>query len=140
MQLYHHTLQFDVRDYECDLSGIVNNAVYQNYLEHARHQFLKSLEVDYSAWAQRGVHMVVIRSEIDYLSPLRSGDQFIIGTNPERVSRLRIAFRQDIYHLPDHKVILRAIFTCTAIDNAGRPRLPKELQAAFDQIFIERTP
>ncbi len=29
-------LAFELRDYECDLSGIVNNAVYQNYLEHAR--------------------------------------------------------------------------------------------------------
>ena len=32
-------LKMSVRDYECDLQGIVNNAVYQNYLEHARHQF-----------------------------------------------------------------------------------------------------
>ena len=33
----------EVRDYECDLQGIVNNAEYQHYLEHARHQFLRSV-------------------------------------------------------------------------------------------------
>jgi len=32
-------LEMRVRDYECDLQGVVNNAVYQNYLEHARHAF-----------------------------------------------------------------------------------------------------
>ena len=37
------TLTLAVRDYECDLQGVVNNAVYQNYLEHARHQYLQSL-------------------------------------------------------------------------------------------------
>ncbi len=34
---YQFKLNFEVRDYECDLGGIVNNAVYQHYLEHTRH-------------------------------------------------------------------------------------------------------
>lgn len=29
-------IDLKVRDYECDLQGIVNNGVYFNYLEHAR--------------------------------------------------------------------------------------------------------
>ena len=34
---YLHEHSFEVRDYECDLQGVVNNAVYMHYLEHARH-------------------------------------------------------------------------------------------------------
>jgi acyl-CoA thioester hydrolase len=39
MENEHFKLEFEVRDYEYDLSGVVNNAVYQNYLEHARHMY-----------------------------------------------------------------------------------------------------
>ena len=45
---YDFELTLDVRDYECDLQGVVNNAVYQNYLEHARHQYLQSLGLSFA--------------------------------------------------------------------------------------------
>lgn len=120
-------LDFEVRDYECDLSGIVNNAVYQNYLEHARHAYLKSRGLDFVALEEQGVTLVVIRIEMDFLFPLRSGDRFYVGLNPERVSRLRFGFQQDIFRLPDEKPILAAKVIGTALTEQGRPRLPKEL-------------
>ena len=70
---YQHVMGFQVRDYECDIQGIVNNAVYQNYLEHARHQFLLERDVDFVALAEQEINLVVIRIEIDYKSPLRAG-------------------------------------------------------------------
>ncbi len=45
---YQSNLEFSVRDYECDLAGMVNNASYLNYLEHARHQFLKGRGIDFA--------------------------------------------------------------------------------------------
>ena len=62
-------LDFEVRDYECDMEGIVNNAVYMNYLEHARHAYLKHKGIDFSTLTQKGLQLVVIRIEADYLYP-----------------------------------------------------------------------
>ena len=61
MENYVFKLEFEVRDYECDLSGIVNNAVYQNYLEHTRHAFLKSRGIDFAGLEKQGVTLVVGR-------------------------------------------------------------------------------
>jgi acyl-CoA thioester hydrolase len=130
---YQFTLEFQVRDYECDLQGIVNNAVYLHYLEHARHVFLKQKRVDFSSLTEQGINLVVIRVEIDYLYPLRSGNQFYVNVKMERVSRLRFGFLQNIYRLPDDKPIAKARVITTSINEAGRPYLPKEVE-----ILLER--
>jgi acyl-CoA thioester hydrolase len=125
------TLDFEVRDYECDLQGIVNNSVYQNYLEHARHVFLKTRGIDFAEQARQGVRLVLVRAELDYLFPLQSGDRFRVTVRTERVSMLRLAFHQEIRRLPDEKPILRARVIGTAIDERGRPRRFDEVAAAL---------
>lgn len=49
MSQYIYELEMKVRDYECDLQGIVNNANYQHYLEHTRHEFLISVGISFAA-------------------------------------------------------------------------------------------
>jgi acyl-CoA thioester hydrolase len=85
---------------------------------------LKQQGVDFAELEKRGIMLVVIRIEMDFLYPLSSGDKFYVGLIPERVSRLRFGFRQDIYRLPDEKPILKAKVVGTALNEQGRPRLP----------------
>ena len=127
MKNYQFKLEFEVRDYECDLAGMVNNASYLNYLEHARHVFLRNKGIDFAGLAGRGIYLVVLRIEADYLYSLRSGERLSVGSNLERVSRLRFGFLQDIYRLPDEKPVLKAKVIGTAVNEQGRPTLPKEL-------------
>lgn len=128
---YQFTLPMEVRDYECDLQGIVNNAVYLHYLEHARHQFLKRHGFSFAALTKAGVHLVVVRTEIDYKAPLRSGDAFRIGLTLERISAARFGFTQDIHRLPDKKLVLTSTFICAAMDAAGKPILPQAIESLF---------
>jgi acyl-CoA thioester hydrolase len=133
MMDYQFTLKFDVRDYECDMEGIVNNAVYQNYLEHTRHEFLKQCGINFAEMVKKGITLVVVRVEIDFRYPLRSGDKFVVGLNVERISRIRFSFLQDIYRLPDNKPIVNAKVIGTALNEKGRPHLPKELETLLIQ-------
>ncbi len=126
MQTY--TVDMAVRDYECDLQGVVNNAVYQNYTEHARHEFLKSRGLDFAALTASGLHVMVIRAELDYLRSLRSGDVFRVSVQTERVSRLRMAFVQQITLLPEGRSILNARFVVAAVNAQGRPCFPESLE------------
>jgi len=132
---YQFKIEFEVRDYECDLQGIVNNAIYLHYLEHTRHVFLKQAGIDFVALAETGINLVVIRTEIDYLHSLRSGELFSVGLNCERVSRLRFGFLQDIFRVPDHKLVVKAKTICTSVNETGKPFLPKNLEEVMDVLF-----
>jgi len=124
-------IALSVRDYECDLQGIVNNAVYQNYLEHARHEYLKEIGIDFAKCATEGINLVVVRVELDYRYPLTSGDTFTVETRMEKTSALRITFFQDIHRTLDGKLILQGKITGTALNKRGRPQMPE----ALDRIF-----
>ena len=113
-------LEFSVRDYECDLQGIVNNAVYQNYYEHARHQYLLREKVDFAGLHNEGIDLIVSRVEIDYKFSLRSGDQFKVTVTTHTEGFLRLIFEQDIYKLPENKHVSHAKITGVALKN-GRP-------------------
>ena len=121
------TCDMEVRDYECDLQGIVNNSVYQNYLEHTRHTYIKSLGLDFAVLSEKGINLVVKRVEIDYQKPLKSGDEFTSVLKMERLSPLRFGFVQHIYRIPDNKLVIKALVVGTAINQRGRPELPDEL-------------
>lgn len=130
MEIHPFAVSFEVRDYECDIEGIVNNAVYQQYLEHARHQFLKSRGLNFSRLAARGVHLVVVRAELDYKSPLRSGDTFVVTLSFQVLSPVRCQFLQEIRRTPGHALVLAATVICAAMDARGKPtRLPAAVEA-----------
>jgi acyl-CoA thioester hydrolase len=112
---YFFSLDFSVRDYECDLQGVVNNAVYLHYLEHARHEFLISKGIDFSKLHEEGMDLIVTRVEIDYKYPLRSRDRFYVSLNIKRKGNLRLIFEQDIFRTEDEKHIVHAEVTGVAI-------------------------
>lgn len=131
-QQYDFELEFKVRDYECDLQGIVNNSVYQNYLEHARHEFLLSIGLDFADLFQRGIVAVVARVDLAYKTPLKSGDRFVVRLRVEHEG-VKYLFYQDIYRLADEKLCLKGIVTSTSIIN-GRLAVSNEMVRAIQSV------
>lgn len=122
------TVEMEVRDYECDMQGIVNNSVYQNYLEHVRHKYLKSIGIDFKSYTERGINLVVIRVELDYKYSLSSGDKFLVTVDLIRETKLKFAFLQNIYLAPQNKLVVKGKIIGVALNTKGRPHVPEELK------------
>ena len=130
---HSYSLGFSVRDYECDIQGVVNNANYQHYLEHARHEYLISRAISFSRLHEEGIDLIVTRVEIEYKFPLRSGDRFNVCVSVEREGNARLVFKQDIFRVPDGRHIINARVTGVATRN-GRPLSPGLL---IEQLGLE---
>lgn len=133
---YDFELEFMVRDYECDLQGHVNNSVYQNYLEHTRHQFMLSIGLDFADLFKKGIVAVVARVDLAYKTPLVSGDEFVSRLRVEHQG-IKYMFYQDIYRKPDKKLCLKGIVTTTSIIN-GRLAVSEEIKTALEKLALQR--
>lgn len=107
MGKYIFELNMKVRDYECDMQGIVNNAIYQHYLEHTRHEFITTLGINFAELHGQGLDPVVARITIAYKTPLRSGEDFVSKLYVEKEG-LKYIFNQDIYRLSDNKLSVKS--------------------------------
>lgn len=128
---YIFELRMKVRDYECDLQGIVNNANYQHYLEHARHEFLLGLGVSISELHDRGIDFVVTHAEMDYKHPLHSRDEFVVKLYVHKKG-VRWLFHEDIFKVEEavESLCLKSLVSCVAVIN-GRPKDSSELECIF---------
>lgn len=127
---YDYELKMKVRDYECDLQGIVNNANYQRYTEHCRHEFLLDNGVSFSDLHTKGIDAVVARISIDYKVPLRSRDEFVCRLRLVQEG-IKYVFYQDIYRLPDEKLVVKARVDTVCMQNGRLMKTCPELDAVF---------
>lgn len=97
----------EVRDYECDIEGIVNNANYLHYMEHTRHLFLKECGLSFAEMHNKGVDAVVARMNLQYKVPLQCDDEFFSRLWLEKQG-VRYVFHQDIFRAKDEKLCLKA--------------------------------
>ena len=129
MNKYIYELRMKVRDYECDLQGIVNNANYQHYLEHTRHEFLVAQGVSFARLHGEGIDPVVARITIAFKTPLRSGDEFISKLYLKKEG-IKYVFYQDIFRASDEKIVVKAVVETVSLVN-GR----LSVNPLFDELF-----
>ena len=107
MGKYIYELKMKVRDYECDLQGIVNNANYQHYLEHTRHEILTAAGMSFARLHEEGIDPVVARLTMAFKTPLKSGDEFLSRLYLKKEG-IKYVFYQDIYRASDEKMVIKA--------------------------------
>ena len=135
MEKYIYELKMKVRDYECDLQGIVNNANYQHYIEHTRHEFLLSAGISFAQLHEQCIDAVVARLSIAFKTPLRSGDEFVSKLYLKKEG-IKYIFYQDIFRLPDLKPVIKAAVDTVCLIN-GRLGESQLLNETFAPYFTE---
>ncbi len=126
---YIYELEMKVRDYECDLQGIVNNANYQHYLEHTRHEFLLSTGASFARLHEAGVDPVVARVSMAFKTPLKSGDRFVSRLALKKEG-IKYVFYQDLYRKGDDKLVVKSVVETVCV--SGGRLTDSEL---FDTLF-----
>jgi acyl-CoA thioester hydrolase len=114
-----HSCKLRVRSYECDSYGHVNNAVYLNYLEFARHQYLKDIDLSLEDLRAGGFAMWVVEIQIRYRKPAKSDDELTIVTRPLKKLRLSGILNQRV--LRGNTEIAEAEVKWACVDAHGRP-------------------
>jgi len=123
------SLNMEARDHECDIQGVVNNAHYQHYFEHARHRFLLDNQIDFAQLAIDGVNLMVSKIEIEYHHSIKAHDQFYVTVAVNQQSKLRYEFTQHIYKQEETTLLATAKTTVVTVGNNQQPLRHSPLKA-----------
>lgn len=128
-----HRWQSEVRDSELDSQGIVNNANYFIYYEHARHLYFKSLGAPFIDFLKDGYRVVLTKAEITYKQSLTSGNNFIVETHAH-YRKVKLFVEQKIIRQQDQALISTATFHVASLhEPSGKLCLPPSVVAALDK-------
>ncbi len=130
---YIFETRMEVRDYECDIQGIVNNANYLHYTEPTRHRFLRWLGVSFSDLHDKGVDPVVARMSLSYKVPLRCDDEFISRMGLQKKG-LRWVFNHDLYRASDEALCFHADVDLVTLIN-GKLGWSEDYDKAFSKVL-----
>jgi acyl-CoA thioester hydrolase len=121
MKKYAFELEMKVRDYECDLQGVVNNSNYQRYMEHTRHEFMGAFGENFGRMHADGIDAFVSRVEIRFKHTLRSGDRFVSCLTLHREG-VKLVFLQDIFRLPERLLTASGRVETVIVENGKLTR------------------
>lgn len=119
------TIELEVRSYELDSYNHVNNAVYLNYLEYARMEFLRRINFDYTGLFEAGYMVYVTHIDIRYKYSARLYDKLFIDVSSLKLGKLSGVFQQTIRN-QEGQVCVEAEVSWACVDKTGKPaKLPE---------------
>lgn len=130
MKKYIFEAKMEVRDYECDIEGIVNNANYVHYCEHTRHLFLQQCGLSFAEMHEKGVDAVVARMKLEYKVPLRPDDEFYSRLWLEKQG-IKYIFHQDLFRASDEALCFRGEIILVCLVN-GQLSESEDYDRAFE--------
>lgn len=109
-----------VRSYELDSYNHVNNAVYLQYLEYARMEYLKAIGFDYPGLYDAGFFLYVTHIDIRYKASARLNDEISVEVIPTKLGKVSGTFHQVIRNQRG-ETCAEADVSWGLVDTTGRP-------------------
>ncbi len=128
-----HTSVFKIRFYECDAYGHVNNANYLRFMLEAAFKASAEAGFDHDRYRSLNFLWLIRETEIEYLSPLRSGDRVEVMTWVLDFRRVRSRRAYEFRRAGSEELVAKATTDWVFLDmETQRPTsIPDELKLAF---------
>jgi acyl-CoA thioester hydrolase len=125
----------EARSYELDPYGHLNNSVYVNWLEHGRLCYLRDRGESYMSVPEKfGVHIVVVRQEIDYRIQVQLGACLAVATSIEHLGGSSFRFHQEI-RFPDGRIAAAGKVTMVCVRDGAAAPMPDALRTILRTIL-----
>lgn len=131
---YHHKIDVKVKFHEVDMLSVCNNAVYFNYFEDARIQYLQDLKTKYSlnTVLENGSFFIMAHNECDYLQPALFDDELFVYTKISYIKKSSFGFKHLVINKKTNQLLASGAGTLVHIDFMTKKKidLPKEFYDA----------
>jgi 4-hydroxybenzoyl-CoA thioesterase/acyl-CoA thioester hydrolase len=114
--------------FDTDCGGVIHNLAYLRFVETARTIMAAQMGMRLPEMAAEGLYPVVLRTEIDYLSPGKFGDRIIVRGGVTEVGRVRFWVEFEVVRADDGTVLTKSRQSLALIRMPGAKaeRLPAE--------------
>lgn len=126
------TYALRVRSYELDSFGHVNNAVYLQYLEAARADYMTQAGLRFADFQEWGAVPVVTKATLEYKSFLVADDDVLVRGEVTDLRRARFAINYRMVRASDESLVLAARTEFVFVNRDGKPcGVPETFRRAF---------
>ena len=122
--------------FQCDIYGHLNNGNYLQLYEEARAETLSSIDFPIEMLLEMNIQIFVKRIEIDYILPVKLGEEIAIETRTNKLSRIKGIWDQRIYNSAGD-LCSQALVTGVFIGDGKPRRIPVDVLDAMVKALEE---
>jgi acyl-CoA thioester hydrolase len=100
-----HESRLRVRYEETDTMQVVYYAKVFVWMEVGRVNLMRDIGLPHRDWEAKGLGMPVVQAHADYRASARFDDEILVKTRIARVGNSSIRFENEIYRLPDMRLL-----------------------------------
>jgi acyl-CoA thioester hydrolase len=128
-------IQFRIRYSETDRMGTFYNSRALEWFECGRTELLRELGVPYADMEQRGVHLPLVESYVQYRGRATYDDLLAMTTSAAMAGKARVRFDLRIVHADDGAPVAAGYTVHAVSDAVGKPiRPPAWFTPLFDGV------